>query len=249
LPYGEIVKLYSDLADWFHLLTAPESYAKEARIYGDLMVSRAAGPVRRVLELGSGGGNNASHLKARFELTLTDASAAMLEVSRGLNPECVHLQGDMRTLRLDETFDAVFVHDAVMYMASESDLRSVMETATEHCRPGGVVLFAPDCVAETFREYEDEGGHDGEDGRSLRYREWISDPDPSDGSYRVDFSIRLRERDGTERTETDSHLFGLFGKGEWLDWLGRAGLRAEAVPVELGGEGRPSSYVFLGVSP
>jgi SAM-dependent methyltransferase len=243
------MKLYGELAGWFHLLTAPASYAKEARIYGDLMLSKAAGPVRRVLELGSGGGNNASHLKARFELTLTDASAPMLEVSRALNPECAHLRADMRTLCLDQTFDAVFVHDAVMYMASEADLRATMVTAAEHCRPGGVVLFAPDCVAETFREYDDEGGHDGDDGRSLRYRERISDPDPSDSSYRVDFSIRLRERDGTERTETESHVFGLFRKAEWLDWLSRAGLVAEAFPVDLGGEGRPSSYVFLGLKP
>ena len=243
------MKLYGELAGWFHLLTAPESYAKEARIYGDLMVSNAVGPVRRVLELGSGGGNNASHLKARFELTLTDASAAMLEVSRELNPDCVHLRADMRNLRLGETFDAVFVHDAVMYMTSEADLRAAMETAAGHCRPGGVVLFAPDCVAETFREYEDEGGHDGDDGRSLRYRERISDPDPSDSTYRVDFSIRLRDRDGTARNETDSHVFGLFHEAEWLDWLGQAGLRAEALPVDLGGEGRPSSYVFLGLKP
>jgi len=58
------MKLYSELADWFHLLTAPASYAEEAAIYGELMVSRASGPVRRVLELGSGGGNNASHMSA-----------------------------------------------------------------------------------------------------------------------------------------------------------------------------------------
>ena len=47
----------------------------------------------------------------------------------------------------------------------------------------------------------------------------------------------------------NSHVFGLFRKAEWLDWLGRAGLRAEALPVDLGGEGRPSSYVFLGLKP
>src|SRR3972149_1508073 len=59
-----------------------------------------------VLELGSGGGNNASHMKAHFKLTLVDRSPAMLAVSRALNPECEHLEGDMRTLRLGRGFDA-----------------------------------------------------------------------------------------------------------------------------------------------
>jgi hypothetical protein len=53
----------------------------------------------------------------------------MLELSRGLNPECEHVVGDMRPLHLGRQFDAVFVHDAVMYMTTEDDLRQAMETA------------------------------------------------------------------------------------------------------------------------
>jgi len=76
-----------------------------------------------VLELGSGGGHNAVHLKAHFALTLVDLSEQMLEVSRVLNPECEHHQGDMRTLLVDRSVDAVFVHDAVDDMTSQEDLR------------------------------------------------------------------------------------------------------------------------------
>ena len=103
-------------------------------------------PPRTVLELGSGGGNNASHLKARFDMVLVEPSAGMRAVSRALNPECEHIDGDMRTVRLGRQFDAVFVHDAVCYMTTESDLRLAIETAFVHCRPGGVALFAPDFV-------------------------------------------------------------------------------------------------------
>jgi ubiquinone/menaquinone biosynthesis C-methylase UbiE len=53
-----------------------------------------------LLELGSGGGNNASHLKAHFSLTLVDLSQGMLDLSRRLNAECEHIQADMKTLRL-----------------------------------------------------------------------------------------------------------------------------------------------------
>jgi len=144
-------KLYRELASWFHLLTAPHDYEEEAGIYLELMGRSADVPIREVLELGSGGGNNASHMKTRVSVTLVDLSPEMLDVSRSINPELEHLQGDMRDVRLERRFDGVFVHDAVDYLTTESDLRLAATTAFEHCREGGVALFAPDHVSETFR--------------------------------------------------------------------------------------------------
>ena len=159
------MRLYGDLAPWFHLLTSPADYDVEAARYERIMLE-AVPDARTLLELGSGGGNNASHLKAHFTCTLSDLSPQMLTLSRALNPECEHVLGDMRTLRLGRTFDLVFVHDAVMYLATEDDLRSCMETAFAHTRPGGAAVFVPDCTRETFAAGTEHGGHDGDDGRS-----------------------------------------------------------------------------------
>src|SRR5918992_3454157 len=157
-------KLYRELADWFHLLTAPEEYVEEAEAYRQIIVETSARPVREVLELGSGGGNNAAHLKAHFTMTLTDLSPDMLAMSRLINPDCEHIEGDMRTLRLDRDFDAMFVHDAIDYITTLPALRAVMETAFLHCRPGGVALSAPDLFRETSPPGPDRGGHEA-DGR------------------------------------------------------------------------------------
>ena len=132
----ETPKLYRELAAWWPLLSAPEDYAQEAEDYRKLILEGSDGEARDVLELGSGGGNNASHLKAHFRLTLVDRSPQMLDVSRRLNPECEHVEGDMRSVRLGRTFDAVFVHDAIAYMTTEDDLRGVFATAFEHCHAG-----------------------------------------------------------------------------------------------------------------
>ena len=115
---GDGLRLYDELADWFHLLTAPEEYAGEAAFILDLLRARVAAPLETLLELGSGGGNTASHLRAHLRLTLTDISGAMLDLSRTLNPGCEHELADMRTVRLGRTFDAVLIHDAVMYMTT-----------------------------------------------------------------------------------------------------------------------------------
>jgi SAM-dependent methyltransferase len=218
--------LYGELAPWFHLLTAPADYAQEAELYRRLLVENSARPVRTVLELGSGGGNNASHLKAHFELTLVDRSPEMLELSGSLNPACRHVLGDMRDVRLGETFDAVFVHDAVAYITTEADLAATIATAVEHVRPGGVLLFVPDYVRERFEPRTKCGGHDGND-RALRYLEWVWDPDPADTTYLCDFAYLLRDESGSVRCVQDRHVCGLFPRPTWLELLEAAGLEAE----------------------
>jgi SAM-dependent methyltransferase len=228
-------RLYRELAPWFHLLTAPEDYEEEAEIYRRLLVEGAERRVRTVLELGSGGGNNAFHMKRHLELTLTDLSEDMLAISRELNPECEHVQGDMRTLRLGREFDAVFVHDAIDYVTTAVDLRAAMETAFVHCHPGGVALFVPDYVRETFSPRTEHGGHDG-DGRSLRYLEWDCDPDPDDDTYVVDFAYLLRHEDGSIDVEHDRHVCGLFARDRWLALLAEVGFRADSRRIHLSDE-------------
>ena len=240
-------KLYGELASWFHLLTAPADYAEEAGLYRRLLTEAAGGPVRTVLELGSGGGNNASHLKAHFELTLVDRSPEMLELSRSLNPECRHLEGDMRSVRLGDTFDAVFAHDALAYITTEHDLAATIATAREHCRPGGAALFVPDYVRERFAPRTRTGGHDGAD-RALRYLEWVWDPDPADTTYLVDFAYLLRGENGEVRCEHDRHVCGLFARETWLTLLREAGFEADRRELPL--EDEPAEIeVFVAQRP
>src|SRR5919106_5263370 len=203
-------KLYDELASWWPLLSAPADYEEEAAFYAQTLIDASERRPRSVLELGSGGGSNASHMKAHFAMVLVEPSEGMRAVSRALNPECEHPPGDMRSVRLGRQFDAVFVHDAVCYMTTEADLRMAIETAFVHCRPGGAALFAPDHVRETFRPSTDHGGSDG-DSRGLRYLEWTWDPDPSDTTYLVDYAYLLRTGD-VVRVEHDRHVEGLFAR-------------------------------------
>lgn len=239
-------KLYRELSSWWPILSAPEDYAEEASFYRKLIASASTTPPRTLLELGCGGGNNASHLKRDFCMTLVDLSPGMLEVSRSLNPECEHILGDMRTVRLGRPFDAVFIHDAITYMASLEDLRLAIETAYVHCKPGGVALFAPDHVRETFRPATEHGGHDRE-GRAMRYLSWTWDPDPGDTTYVTDFAYLLREENGRVRCLYDRHVCGLFRREEWLRTIASTGFEAQAVPFEHSEAG--SCGVFLGVKP
>jgi SAM-dependent methyltransferase len=238
--------MYDELAAWWPLVSHPSEYEEEAAIYWRLLADACVHPIHTLLELGSGGGNNASHLKARATLTLVEPATGMREVSRALNPECEHVAGDMRTVRLGRTFDAVFVHDAVCYMTTEADLLGAMTTASVHCAPGGAVLFAPDYVRETFEPGTESGGRD-EGTRGLRFLEWMWDPDPIDTTYTVDYAFLLREADGSVRAVHDRHIEGLFSRADWLRWLAEAGfVDARRVPFEHS-EVEPGAHdVFVG---
>lgn len=241
-------RLYDDLATWWPLMSAPADYAEEAEFYGASLVAACTVPPQTVLELGSGGGNNASHMKTRFRLSLVDPSPGMLAHSRTLNPECEHIEGDMRTVRLGREFDAVFIHDAICYMTSEDELRQAVHTAFVHCRPGGGAVFCPDYVRENFVPGVEDGGHDGA-GRSLRYLEWMTDPDPDDTTYTVDYAYMLREGDRSVRVEHDRHLEGLFARERWLTLIAEAGFEVSALPFEHS-ELEPGAHeVFIGRKP
>ena len=230
-PPAEAPKLYSELAEWFHLLTAPDDYAEEAEFYRQVIGTTSEQKPQTMLELGSGGGNNASYLKHHFQITLVDLSAPMLEISRKLNPECEHIQGDMRTVRLDRLFDVVFIHDAIVYMGTVRDLQSAIETATVHCRPGGTILLAPDHVKENFKPSTSHGGHDGQK-RAIRYLDWTWDPDPSDTTYVSDMVYTMKSEDGKLQVEHDRHIMGIFPRQTWLDLLSHAGLQSEVIPFD-----------------
>ncbi len=224
--------MYSDIAPWWHLLSHPDDYAEEAATFTRVLQDALPdGPVAAILELGSGGGNNASHMKASFRMTLTDVSAEMLAASASINPDCEHHVGDMRSLRLDRQFDGVFVHDAVSYMRTADDLAAAMETAFVHLRPGGVALFVPDELADDYEPSTSHGGHDGTDGRSLRYLEW---------NYRIaetqtatEYVYVLRSPDGSTSVVPDHHELGLFPGSTWLRLLSDTGFVADMVPFTL----------------
>ncbi|HEY2504879.1 MAG TPA: class I SAM-dependent methyltransferase [Streptosporangiaceae bacterium] len=237
-------RLYAELACWWPLISPPGEYASDAAAISAVF-GAAERDVTTVLDLGSGGGHVARHLRPRYQVTLVDLSAEMLAVSRSLNTGSEHVQGDMRTVRLARMFDAVLVHDAVDYITTEADLRQVVTTAFTHCSPGGVAVFVPDHTAETFRAGTGSGGDSDASGRQASFREQTSDPDPDDDWIEADYEFTLREPDGTVQVVRETHRLGAFRAQTWLALLTAAGFRAESRSTALAGAGPGSRRVLF----
>jgi SAM-dependent methyltransferase len=243
-------RLYGDLADWWPLISPPREYAEEAAYLTAVLSSTAAIPVHDVLDLGSGGGHVAMHLKARFTLTLVDISHDMLAVSQRLNPECRHIRGDMRTMRLPLTFDAVLVHDAIDYVTTQDDLALVIATAFAHCLPGGIAVFVPDYVKDEFRQLSGGGGGgtDGS-GRQATFQEETWDPDPADDWVQSDYEFSLRETDGSVEVIKETHRLGAFSRDTWHRLLTEAGFALGPGVTGRAMPGRRPANLFLAHRP
>jgi SAM-dependent methyltransferase len=226
-------RLYSDLTSWYRLIDPVEDHLDEAEAYGAAFARGIDGARRTLLELGAGAGHNAFYLKRQYACTLADISEPMQALSRALNPDCEHVTGDMRALRLDRTFDAVFVHDAVMYMTTEADVLAMARTAWAHTRAGGATIVAPDYLRETLRESTEV--IDGADGtRALRCLAWTWDPDPADTTYAVEYACLLRDG-GEMQAVHDRHVEGIFAERDWHRLLAAAGFEVETIDRPIGG--------------
>lgn len=220
-------RLYTDLATWWPLLSAPNEYDEEAAWIVAAFENEMGRFPAHVLELGSGGGNLASHLAPHARLTLVDLNQEMLDVSQRLNPGAEHVRGDMRSVRLGKRFDAVLIHDAIMYMTTIQDLDAALATARAHLADEGVIVVVPDHVAETLEVRVDTGGHDADDGsgRGVRYLEWTHAALPGSSTYEVDFAIMTRDADGSVEVTHDKHTEGIFTRLAWRESFARAGFK------------------------
>src|SRR5260221_4187447 len=92
-------RLYRDLADWWPLISPPREYAEAAAYLTGVLSSSSPVCVNDVLDLGSGGGHVAMHLKNKFTLTLVDISDDTLTASSRPPPESRPLPHDTRLAR------------------------------------------------------------------------------------------------------------------------------------------------------
>lgn len=238
-------RLYGDLAHLWPLVSPPEEYADEAAHWRQALRARLGPGRHRVLELGVGGGHHLSHLTGDFQATAVDISPRMLELSARLNPGVEHRLGDMRAVRLTDTFDAVLIEDAISYLLTEDDLRATFETARAHLAPGGVLIVAPDWYRETWKGTQVFGHVRRREGRELAFVEYRTDLDPGDTTVESVF-LYVSNENGEIRVEQDRHVFGIFPLDTWLGLMRDEGFDVERWP-HMTREDGDAPYLLVGV--
>jgi len=241
--------MYRDLSWTWPIISPPDHYVEESEYFSRVIKENARIEVKTLLHLGCGGGHNDHTLQRHFELIGVDLSEDMLGLARKLNPEATYLIGDMRSVWLGRTFDAVACLDAITYILTADDLRSTFATAWNHLKPGGVLLVVPDLFKESFQKFQQNKTvpfTNSVGGVEITFVENYYDPDPSDDTYESTFIFLIR-RDRKLEIEIDRHICGVFTSDTWHRLLREVGFEVRRTEFKaLDGETYP---VFVGIKP
>lgn len=222
---------------------AATEYAHYCEHVSSLIRKYAKRPVATLLDIGCGGGKNVLNLSRDFDVTGLDLSPTMLAQAQGLNPGCTFVQGDMRTFRLGQTFDAVLVDDAISHMNCRADFVAAFHTAYAHLNPGGVLIVTPDVTVETFQQNKITTTSAAQDGVDVVFVENVYDPDPTDEQYESTILYLIRDH-GRLRIETDHWTMGIFPLDTWKRVLRDTGLEVHEEQYHSEEDGYT---VFIGV--
>jgi SAM-dependent methyltransferase len=219
----ETCHLYTDLA-WLWPMwgDATTEYAHYCQHVTGLIRQYAKRPAVTLLDIGCGGGKNVFNLKRLFTVTGVDLSPAMLAQAKELNPECTFIQGDMRTFRLDTTFDAVLMDDAISHMNCPEDFTAAVRTAAAHLNLGGILIATPDVTSETFQQNRTCSTRATRGALDVVFIENVYDPDPNDEQYETTILYLIRDR-GRLRIQTDHWTMGIFSLKRWRSVLRETG--------------------------
>jgi SAM-dependent methyltransferase len=141
-------KIFNQYAKYYDLLYADKDYAKEAQYVVGLHENHNASKPLSILELGCGTGKHAQEFsKMGVTVTGVDLSDAMVERANAESlDQCSFknnfLVGDVRTIRLWQTFDTVIsLFHVASYQTQNEDLLSMFKTAAVHLKTGGLFIF------------------------------------------------------------------------------------------------------------
>ena len=215
-------RLYQDLAWLWPLWEGLDIYKKESREIVRLIRKHSKIKVHTLLDIGCGGGKNASYFKKHFDVTGIDISKQMLKNARKLNPECKFIIADMRNFDLKKKFDSVFINDAHNYMMTQRDLLKTFKMAYQHLKPAGVMVVHPDQTKASFRQNSTHIWRSKRGDMDITFIENNYDPDPRDSTYESTFVFLIRKK-GKLRIEHDFHRGGIFTLNTWRNLLKKAG--------------------------
>jgi len=222
---------------YYDLLYRDKDYAAEVEYIVDLLERYgASGP--ELLEFGSGTGRHGRLLAERgFRVTGIERSAEMVAQAMPV-PGFSCQQGDICTVQLGRTFDAVLsLFHVVSYQTTNAAVQSVFVRAAEHLQPGGLFLFdvwyGPAVVAQRpevrVKRLAAVGMEITRLAEPVLY--------PNDNRVDVHYTIFARESaSGTVQTFTETHPMRHFSLPELDLFAASAGFERLCAEAFLSGE-------------
>jgi SAM-dependent methyltransferase len=139
-----------DYAGLYDFMYADKDYEAECDMLEEVFRHYGKDKIKTILDLGCGTGNHAFPLAKRgYGVTAVDRSPDMLAKAHAKLSDSeapsqsppVFLQGDLRSINLGQTFDAVLMMFAVLgYQLTNEDVLESLNTVRRHLKPHGLFV-------------------------------------------------------------------------------------------------------------
>lgn len=144
------MSVFGNYARYYDLLYRDKDYLGEAQFVHGLIQTYIP-DARHILDLGCGTGIHAVLLaKQDYQIQGVDISQQMLQKASNrlscfppdLASRLKFTQGDIRNVRLNQTFDVVLsLFHVISYQTTNEDLIAAFATVKEHLKPNGIFIF------------------------------------------------------------------------------------------------------------
>ena len=140
--------VFNEYATVYDNLYEAKDYEAECDFLEEIFTSFSENKVKAILDLGCGTGGHALPLARRgYHITGVDLSPSMIDLAKQKVKDeelqnNLHFEvGNIQTLELGETFDAVVCMFAVLgYQTTNEGLIATLNTVRSHLKPGGVFI-------------------------------------------------------------------------------------------------------------
>jgi SAM-dependent methyltransferase len=144
-------QVFGDIyAGVYDSLYQDKDYEAECDLLETIFQRFGQGSIHNILDLGCGTGNHTLRLAQRgYTVTGVDRSHEMLVEARqkaassqAAGLDVTFLEGDLRTFRTAQSFDAVLMMFAVLgYQVENADVLAALQTARQALKPGGLIVL------------------------------------------------------------------------------------------------------------
>jgi SAM-dependent methyltransferase len=212
-----------------------KDYAGEAAVVHELVQERNPGAVT-LLDVACGTGGHLRHLRQWYSVTGVDLDSSMLDQARAYLPGVALVEGDMRTLRLGATFDAVVcLFSSIGYLRDDAELNAAVAAMAAHLDPGGVLVVDGWVRPDAWRDGDPVQMVVAADGETKVAR--VSHSRRRGRTTSIEMHHLVGTGDGVQHL-VDHHELTLFPPESYEEALRRAGLDAEVTASPMGGRDR-----------
>ena len=135
-------QLYKKFAVYYDKIYRNVDYTGESKFINWAVKEHKTSHGFELLDVACGTGSHAEILKDNFKVTGVDINEDMLEIARNKVPEAVFVNGNMKDLDLEASFDVVIcIFSAIHYNIDCSELECTLNNFYNNMKDGGVLIY------------------------------------------------------------------------------------------------------------